>query len=484
MSNMLLVNSIGKPASVSAMVAGSALGPPSVSPSSSSDPSNPFSDPSDPFSALSGPSSAPSAPSSPSGPSAVGPSSGKSYSTMDANFFNYADMYSSPYEINNLPQNLVGYYTTALLSGGASAQPIYSPGFSAENLPGNRYFIDTQTQCQDASGQIHDRSILIDNVLKSNISENKSGLMYSLFASLGNISTSSPTPSPSPSPGSIQTATIGTTLPTCQYVQVKPSDNSTANIGAYVNTSDFNNIDQLAITEGFGPFDQLQQTMAKATSYGETSRATITSTIKSKQEDRDSQKQQAQIQGRLQRKSALLTGYYKQYGSMPMSELFSTFLTYDNINEISPTTIYNVLSNTQLENTSQMATNFIDALKQSAQLNETNNSSFKLTSSNNSDILTNFTNNYIPESTIPGFDGIVPTQMPNPEYVNFWNALEIYRTPIIDSLAQTDHPNTFPTAEGFTNRVEYSYCNREMWVLFIILAVLILGLIVRGLCRP
>ena len=72
---------------------------------------------------------------------------GKPYDTMNKQFFNYANMYRSPSEVKEPSQDLVGYYSNALLKGSAAAQPIFQSEFDAGDLPGTRYFINTQTKC-------------------------------------------------------------------------------------------------------------------------------------------------------------------------------------------------------------------------------------------------------------------------------------------------------------------------------------------------
>jgi len=399
---------------------------------------------------------------------------------MDSNFFNYADMYKSPTEANNLPQNLIGYYSTALLSGGSSAQPIFADGYSASDLPGNRYFIDTQTQCEDTQGQMQKRSILIDNVMESTMNRNpvkERGLMYSLFASLGSISTSNTAPSlsPSSSPAVIQTNTI----PQCQLVKVKSTDNSQENtIKAYVSDADFDKIDPYAIVEGLSPMETWNQTKKTATDHGTKTQAETRSVIKSKQTARDNAKADAKTQGKTKRKGALLKSYYRQYGKTPMAELFPTFLTYSNSNTIEPSCIYETLASTQPDGSNQTALDFVEALKKSAQFNETNQSSFKIVTDDKG-VSQNFTTSFIPKKTIMlGFGGATT---PNPEYVAFWNALEGYRIPIINALMKTDHPTTFGSCsndntnanEGFTGMWESSDFTPEIQSLLFLFVLLI-----------
>ena len=173
------------------------------------------------------------------------------YSQMDPNFINYSDNYYSPtqltstYNMSNADQMTA--YSNALVNGTSPAY-IESP-----TLLGNRYFLDTKTQCQDVDGKPKPRSVLIDNVLASSIQDpafqGNQGLLYSITAALDNISSTAYYPSITKPPS-------GQTLPLCQPISVYIDGTNTATANGYVLSSDMQNIDTLAIAptktvEGF-----------------------------------------------------------------------------------------------------------------------------------------------------------------------------------------------------------------------------------------
>ena len=173
------------------------------------------------------------------------------YSQMDPNFINYSDNYYNPtqlastYNMSNADQMTA--YSNALVNGTSPAY-IESP-----TLLGNRYFLDTKTQCQDVDGNPKPRSVLIDNVLASSIQDpafqGNQGLLYSITAALDNISSTAYYPSITKPPS-------GQTLPLCQPISVYIDGTNTATANGYVLSSDMQNIDTLAIAptktvEGF-----------------------------------------------------------------------------------------------------------------------------------------------------------------------------------------------------------------------------------------
>jgi hypothetical protein len=327
---------------------------------------------------------------------------GKPYDTMNKQFFNYANMYRSPSEVNEPSQNLIGYYGDALLSGSTAAQPIFQSEFDAGDLPGTRYFINTQTKCEDENGQAQDRSILVDNVMESmmdTFNRNERGLMYSFYASLGSMQTSLPeikkalspsqksasSPSSSPQKPSSVNYLTSKPLSKCKYVEVKTSNEPGANaIGGYVEDADYDRVDPLAMTtqpvtqesfatmqEGFGPLmSHFTGTVTKThSSYANRKQSTTNKVNKAKSAATSKQKN-IQQQGNSQESSFRQMGgtelgdiksekkteqdsikknlekdYQEYYNTQkyPMDKLFLIFLEYNNNNKIKPECIYYAL---------------------------------------------------------------------------------------------------------------------------------------------
>ena len=110
------------------------------------------------------------------------------YNTFDSNFINYGELYKTPREMKSNTKDLIGDYADALIKGSSE---VYE---NSPDLVGNRYFIDTNTLCLDSDDntKIHNRSVLVDNVLTSTIDMAKDGnrgLMYSLLGSLKTMNT-------------------------------------------------------------------------------------------------------------------------------------------------------------------------------------------------------------------------------------------------------------------------------------------------------
>jgi len=155
--------------------------------------------------------------------------------------------------------DLVAAYSNALVTG-VSPTAYMQP---TNVLPGNRYFINTHTKCQsstDGSGStsIHDRSVLVDNVLSTNVQkygEGNTGLLYSLYASLNRYDLSSQLIPAIASATSTSTSTTTPpsavpTLPSCIPVSVYIDGTNTSYTSAWVTNPDYGQIDKQAI-EGF-----------------------------------------------------------------------------------------------------------------------------------------------------------------------------------------------------------------------------------------
>lgn len=332
------------------------------------------------------PGSSPSSSSSSSAPNGSGMSP---YDQMNTGFLNYATMYKSPREINNTPQNLMGYYSDALLTGSSSAQPVFQDEYKAGKLPGNRYFINTQTKCLDNSGNIQNRSVLIDNINETTMEEfpsDERGLMYSFFASLGSLQIDkTPSITPSTAPVSSTVHVRSDILPNCQLVKVKTTMNidNAPLTQAYMTGDDINKIDQTAI-EGFsvkegytGPTplsDHLYGTM-KSTHAGVVSKNTAAinkmneannnknqkvnsikkthadkiQNVKTLKENDIKSVAAAKKKAQEHAKARLLKTYKEQYSksSYTMDKLFDLFINYKSSNSqetITPLCIYYTLS--------------------------------------------------------------------------------------------------------------------------------------------
>ena len=341
-------------------------------------------------SSVSGESIPGSSPSSSSPSSAPNGSGMSPYDQMNTGFLNYATMYKSPQEVNNTPQNLMGYYSDALLTGSSTSQIVFQDEYNAGKLPGNRYFINTQTKCLDNSGNIQNRSVLIDNINETtmdNFPSDERGLMYSFFASLGTLQIDkTPSITPSTAPVSSTVHLRSDILPNCQLVKVKTAINidNAPLAQAYMTSDDINNIDQTAI-EGFsvkegydGPTplsDHLYGTMNSThtgvvsknnaainkmneansnknqtvSSIKETHEAKINNVKTLKENDINSvaaAKKKAQENA----KARLIKSYNDQYSksNYTMDKLFDLFINYQSSNSqetITPLCIYYTLSN-------------------------------------------------------------------------------------------------------------------------------------------
>ena len=235
------------------------------------------------FAPASAPSSTPSASTpSVSAPSASTPSStpvsspvSTTLSGYDTNFINYASLYYTPQQLSTTPPStLIQYYSDALISGNSPAY-INSP-----ITPGNRYFLNTDAKCIDACNNLQNRSVLIDNVLQSNVNKSNTqgynGLLYSLFSSIENIASSSvqdvcgtylaPIQTPATATASANAASYATessttlNLPTCAPVTVYIDGTQTGTTTAYLTQSDIQEVDPFAIqSEGFTSTINVQQ---------------------------------------------------------------------------------------------------------------------------------------------------------------------------------------------------------------------------------
>ncbi len=200
------------------------------------------------------------------------------YKEIDPQLINYSSLF---YEPNQLASGLdpIIPYTNALISGNNPTAYINSP-----ILPGNRYFINTQTQCTysgDPEGVTHNRSVLVDNVLQSSVNNlgntstgQNTGLMYSLLASLNNLTSSIVNPTTNALQLPVQTGStpLGSNIPNpaasylsstpifpaCVPVSVYIDGTNVATASAWVSPSDYQAIDPAAISqnttmEGFTP---------------------------------------------------------------------------------------------------------------------------------------------------------------------------------------------------------------------------------------
>ena len=112
------------------------------------------------------------------------------YNSFDPNFINYGELYKTPRDMKMKSKELIGDYADALIKGPSD---VYK---NSPNLVGNRYFINTNTVClnKDDNSKTETRSVLVDSVMTSAMSQAKggnSGLIYSLIASLKSVDTDS-----------------------------------------------------------------------------------------------------------------------------------------------------------------------------------------------------------------------------------------------------------------------------------------------------
>ena len=493
---------------------------------------------------------------------AYGPSA---YTQIDQNFFNYASMYKSPKEVNNSPQNLMGYYADALITGSKEGQPIFQKGYSADAFPGNRYFINTNTKCMDNDGIFHERSVLIDNVNESVMEDYPSserGLMYSFFASLGSLDIMktpsvapaispgpAPTGSPGPAPSAI-TIVDSNTIPSCQLAKVKTSDQEDSQvIQAYVTEKDYGNIDERALEnfttqEGFAtPWsDHFHSTMvgthSKMVSHGSTALTSVStartnantaktnlqnkskeSVAKAKETGDNYKKQVANAKKKSEEsaKSRLENSYNEEYSKekIDMGDLFDKFFYYKDANgkQISPLCLYytfdqvnensiqNEIPNANAgkqgyTNNSQQIQpgEFFSELKKYSKINAGLDPNIfgrfvdEEMGPNTSGESVNISKKYIPPQTIcetppslPNIPAVPKCGVTNPNYTNFWNALEPLRQPIINTIMTLDNPDVMgtcppksynPKANENFEPMRYSHLekqNNESQLLFLLL---------------
>ena len=179
------------------------------------------------------------------------------YNTFDINFVNYGELYKTPRDMEANSSELIGDYADALVKGPSDVY-VNSP-----ELLGNRYFMDTQTQCLDKNDntQVHNRSVLVDNVHASAMAKAKDGnkgIIYSLLASMKSIDNDTMFPMDNGEPTSFQkhsgTGYLSNVeqkpMPLCTSVSVYTDDKKDRDITGWVIEEDRGNIDPLAIREG------------------------------------------------------------------------------------------------------------------------------------------------------------------------------------------------------------------------------------------
>jgi len=180
------------------------------------------------------------------------------YNKFDPNFENYGELYKSPREMKQNSKYLINYYADALVKG---ESPVYK---DSPNLVGNRYFINTNSQCLDKNDKTksHTRSVLIDNVNSTAMETTKdgnTGLIYSLLASLktingeemfNDISNNLPTEYANDSTDYLKDIS-NVPLPICSKVTVFSNDNKNTEVSGWLTASDRESIDPKAIKEGF-----------------------------------------------------------------------------------------------------------------------------------------------------------------------------------------------------------------------------------------
>ena len=179
------------------------------------------------------------------------------YNSFDINFVNYGELYKTPRDMEANSSELIGDYADALVKGPSDVY-VNSP-----ELLGNRYFMDTQTQCLDKNDntQVHKRSVLVDNVHASAMAKAKDGnkgIIYSLLASMKSIDNDTMFPMDDGEPTSFQkhsgTGYLSNVeqkpMPLCTSVSVYTDDKKDRDITGWVIEEDRGNIDPLAIREG------------------------------------------------------------------------------------------------------------------------------------------------------------------------------------------------------------------------------------------
>ena len=182
------------------------------------------------------------------------------YNNYDDNFLNYAELYTKPRDLKVDTVNSISQYANALITG-KNDQYAYS---DTPDLVGNRYFINTGTQCKDSDNKTHTRSVLVDNVMTSimgNTKDSNTGLMYSLLASMQTLnsekmftdmSNNEPTSNSKYSPtGYLSELDDKANLPTCSKVTVYSTSKNDSDESGWVTTEDRADIDPKSVKEGF-----------------------------------------------------------------------------------------------------------------------------------------------------------------------------------------------------------------------------------------
>ena len=179
------------------------------------------------------------------------------YNNLDIHFVNYGELYKTPREMDMNSKELIGDYADALIKGSSD---VYK---NSPEMIGNRYFIDTQTQCLDKNdnSQVHNRSVLVDNINASAMSKAKDGnkgLIYSLLASMKSINSGAMFDSSNGEP--ISHTKYSSTgylhniekkpMPYCTNVSVYTDDKKERDISGWITEEDRETIDPLAIREG------------------------------------------------------------------------------------------------------------------------------------------------------------------------------------------------------------------------------------------
>jgi len=180
------------------------------------------------------------------------------YNKFDPNFVNYGELYKSPREMKQNSKMLIDLYADALMKGDS---PVY---INSPNLVGNRYFINTNSQCLDKNdrSKTHPRSVLVDNVNTSAMETTKdgnTGLIYSLLASLKTINgeemfkdVSNNQPTEYINNGTDYLKDISNApMPLCSKITVFENDNKEEGVSGWITASERENIDPKAIKEGF-----------------------------------------------------------------------------------------------------------------------------------------------------------------------------------------------------------------------------------------
>lgn len=182
------------------------------------------------------------------------------YNHFDPYFINYGEIYKSPQEMKMNSKYLIDDYAEALMKGKSRVVPPDNP-----DLVGNRYFIDTQTQCLDKNDDTkkHNLSLLVDNINSSAMKTAKngdSGLIYSLLASLKTLNSESMFADMSNNVPTEYKRMYSTdylknidaeTLPICIEAKVYPTDKEEEVITGWVREGDYENIDPVALKEGY-----------------------------------------------------------------------------------------------------------------------------------------------------------------------------------------------------------------------------------------